>query len=271
MLTGTFLTASGRNVSVLFQADYKNCKHFLKGGVIMHHSDINTLLIELLQLRKPPVAVKIWGEEPPAVPRYQDTAFPGICTQIGEVLESGATFYTVPGQCFCTGGLIGTGVLPPLSEEERLGSIEAHMSISRDYPDVAAAQCYNIKMDELIPSVKKKAAAVQLGLFTAVEAPDLVLLFCTPKAADILTRTYVYIASEPIHGFGGNGACPFNIQYPFVTGKPAFSYSDVAWRKFVKLEDDELTVSFPFELLKTCIRNLPMIREAYLHYAEPAE
>jgi uncharacterized protein (DUF169 family) len=237
----------------------------------MHHSNINTLLLEQLQLRKPPVAVKIWGEEPPAVPRYQDTAFPGICTQIGEVIESGATFYTVPGQCFCTGGLIATGVLPPLSEEERIESIETHLSISRSYTDVPAALCYDKKMDELIPRVQKKAAAVQVGLLTGVEAPDLVLLFCTPKAADILTRTYAYNAAEPIHGFGGNGACPFLIQYPTVTGKPVFSYSDVAWRKFVKLSDDELTVSFPFELLKTCILNLPMIREAYLHYAEPAE
>jgi hypothetical protein len=52
-----------------------------------------------------------------------------------------------------------------------------------------------------------------------------------------------------VHGFGGNGGCIFNIRYSFVTRKPSFSTSDVAWRVFTGMNGNELTVTYPYEKL----------------------
>ncbi len=110
--------------------------------------------------------------------------------------------------------------------------------------------------------------AVQLGLFKDIADPDLVLIFCNPGTADILNRAYTYVSGEPVSGFGGNGACPFAIQYPYVTKKPSFTYSDVSWRKYVGMTDDELTMSFPFQSLVQFIEYLPAVAEEYRHYGE---
>jgi len=101
--------------------------------------------------------------------------------------------------------------------------------------------------------------------------PDVVLIFCTPAAADVMSRAYCYGFGEPISGFAGNGGCPFLIQYPFVTGKPSFSCSDVAWRKYIGLAAEELTMGFPFQILTRVCEDLPAIAHAYRHYGEPPE
>jgi len=107
-----------------------------------------------------------------------------------------------------------------------------------------------------------------VGLFMEMDDPDIALIFCTPGAADILNRTYSYVTGELIQGFGGNGGCPFVIQYPFVTKKPSFTYSDISWRKFVGLNDEELTVSFPYQNLLAFIESLPSVAGEYRKYGE---
>jgi uncharacterized protein (DUF169 family) len=130
---------------------------------------------------------------------------------------------------------------------------------------------YEDAMEALNRARPQTRAAVQIGLLRSMDDPELALIFCTPGAADILSRAYCYRSGEPISGFGGNGACPFLIRFPYVTGKPHFSYSDVAWRKYVGLADEELTVTFPYTTLVMVAEVLPEIAEAYRHYGEPPE
>lgn len=235
----------------------------------------NRLIIDtlksVLHLKKEPVALKAWKEEPPSVEKYQGNAFPGLCTQIGEVLAGKKTFYTTLEHCFCTGGVVATGVAEPVPEDQRDEMIQVHASISKTYKDFATAIDYENQMARRIPRVEKRNAAVQVGLLHDIEQPDLVLIFCTPGAADILNRAYCYVTGEPMQGFGGNGGCPFIIQYPFVTGKPSFSYSDVAWRKYVGLADEELSMGFPYACLEQFIGELPGVASAYRKYGEPVE
>jgi uncharacterized protein (DUF169 family) len=237
----------------------------------MHNNQMADIIKSVLHLKKEPVGIKAWKEEPQSVPKYQGNAFPGMCTQIGEILSGAKTFHTSLEHCFCTGGVVATGVAPPVPEEQKEELIEVHNSISKGYKDVATALCYESEMAKRIPLVKEKNAAVQVALLRDVDEPDLVLIFCTPGAADILNRTYCYVTGEPVQGFGGNGGCPFLLQYPFVTKKPSFSYSDVAWRKYIGLADEELTMSFPYQRLLQFIDDLPSIAEAYRRYGEPVE
>jgi len=237
----------------------------------MSNDAIIETITSVLVIKKPLIAVKVWERLPDTIPQYEGNAFPGMCTQIGEVLETGKTFHTNRDHCFCTGGVVATGVAPPLSDEQRQEMIAVHFEMSKSYRDVETALKYEHELDRLKPPVGKKNAAVQLGLFKDIEDPDLVLMFCTPAAADILNRAYTYTQGEPVRGFGGNGGCPFLIQYPYVTGKPSFSYSDVAWRKYIGLLDEELTVSFPYQSLVSFIENLAFVATQYRNYGEPVE
>ena len=237
----------------------------------MHNDTVIDTITSELNIKKPLIAIKVWEHMPDTIPQYEGNAFPGMCTQIGEVIETGKTFHTNRDHCFCTGGVVATGVAPPISDEEREEMIAVHFEMSKSYKDVATALKYEHELDKIKPPVEKKNAAVQLGLLRDIEAPDLVLIFCTPAAADILNRTYTYTHGEPVRGFGGNGGCPFVIQYPYVSGKPSFTYSDVAWRKYIGLLDEELTVCFPYQSLVSFIDSLPFVAGQYRDYGEPVE
>ena len=238
---------------------------------MMNNSQIIETLKSVLHLKKEPVALKAWKEEPSSVEKYQGNAFPGLCTQIGEVLEGKKTFYTTLEHCFCTGGVVATGVAEPVPEEQRDEMIQVHASISKAYKNFATAVGYENEMAKRIPSVAGSNVALQVGLLRDIQQPDLVLIFCTPGAADILNRAYCYVTGEPVQGFGGNGGCPFIIQYPFVTKKPSFSYSDIAWRKYIGLADEELSMGFPYACLVEFIDELPAVADAYRKYGEPVE
>ena len=237
----------------------------------MNNSQIIETLKSVMHLKKEPVALKAWKEEPSSVEKYQGNAFPGLCTQIGEVLEGKKTFYTTLEHCFCTGGVVATGVAEPVPEEQRDEMIQVHASISKAYKNFATAVGYENEMAKRIPSVAGSNVALQVGLLRDIQQPDLVLIFCTPGAADILNRAYCYVTGEPVQGFGGNGGCPFIIQYPFVTKKPSFSYSDIAWRKYIGLADEELSMGFPYACLVEFIDELPAVADAYRKYGEPVE
>jgi uncharacterized protein (DUF169 family) len=225
----------------------------------------------ILSIEKDLIGIRTWKQPPEHIPRFTGNAFPGLCTQIGEVLTSGATFYTDRDQCFCSGGMVSTGAAPPLSAEERHEMLEAHFSVSQAYRDVPTALRYEEALEGLFEKYPQACAGIQVGPLGSVDDAELAIVFCTPAAADILSRTYCYITGEPVRGFGGNGACPFLIRFPFVTGKPFFSYSDVAWRKYVGLAESELTVTFPYETLVRVAAALPEVAQAYRRYGEPPE
>jgi uncharacterized protein (DUF169 family) len=233
----------------------------------MHEKIISTIQ-ELLKPKKPLVAIKAWKEIPKDIPAYEDKAFPGTCTQIGEVIATGKTFYIETKNVYCTGGVLAAGVLRPMSEKQSRKVVEMHLSITKDYVDIDTAM--NIRKEILkdIPMPKEKNKALQIGLLKDIERPDVVLLFCNSRTADIISRAYTYRAGEPIHGFGSIGGCNVTIQYPFTVKKPVFTYSDVAWRKFTALSDDELTMSFPYDCLVHAVEDLPLIADHYEHYAE---
>jgi len=232
------------------------------------HGKIITAIQELLKVKKPLIAVKALKDIPEDIPAYEDKAFPGTCTQIGEVIATGKTFYIQTKNVYCTGGVLATGVLKPLSEKAQRNVVEMHLEMTKDYADIDTAMKIRKELLKDVPMPKERNKAAQIGLLQDIEDPDVVLLFCNSKQADILSRAYTYRAGEPIKGFGSIGGCNVTIQYPFTVKKPVFTYSDVAWRKFTKMSDDELTMSFPLDCLAQAVEDLPLVADHYEHYAE---
>jgi uncharacterized protein (DUF169 family) len=219
------------------------------------------------EIKKDFVAIKIWKEEPKDVPKYEGPVFPGICTQIGEVLAAGKNSYTTKDQSFCQAANMSVGVRPPLTDEEWTKTHEGHQQISKDCKDIETARkYYQIEEIKLCPLPKEKNIAVQAGLFKDVKDPDIVLIFCNPLAGDIINRAYAYSLGEIIKGFGSHGGCRFVLGYPHVMKEPCLTIGDPEWRGFIGMEDDEITLAFPYQSLLRFIDNFDEPAEYYRKY-----
>ena len=63
-------------------------------------------------------------------------------------------------------------------------------------------------------------------------------------------------ANELITGYAGKSTCLMTITFPFIENKPVFTVGDHGGRTFMRLQDDELLVCFPYRLVPGLITNL---------------
>jgi len=220
----------------------------------MTNFEVERILKNTLGVKKEIVALKPLAEFPDNITRYQGTAAPGLCTQINEVMDAGDVFYVTRENHTCFEGLIATGVCE-VDRQEYREAVESFIDACPYHRDVDTAMNFYEKCIETIPLPEVTHKCLLVGPLAKISDPDLVLIFCNPKQADILNRCQAY-QGNLVTGYGGNGGCIFNIRYSYVTRQPSFSTSDFPWRTFVGLGDDELTVTYPYEKL---VASVPMI------------
>ena len=213
----------------------------------MDKQAIEQALKEDLGVVKDLIALKPLKEIPSNISQYEGVATPGLCSQVGEVLKNGTTFYTTRENHQCYEGLIATGVCE-VSRKEYREAVEGFIDDFPYHKDVDTAMSfYETCINEIQPPVVENACLV-VGPLSKVEDPDLVLIFCNPKQADILIRIQAYLG-DLFKGYGGSGGCIFTVRQAFKTREPSFSTSDLSWRMFVGLNENELTVTYPYEKL----------------------
>ena len=213
----------------------------------MTRQEIDRILKEDLGIKKEVVALKPLKEFPLNISRYEGLATPGLCVQIGEVVREGSMFYTTRENHQCFEGLIATGVCE-LSREEFRKAVEEFIDTFPAYKDVDTAMDFYEKCITSIPVPPAENKCLVVGPLSKVDDPDLALLFCTPKQADILVRIHSYLGNL-FEGFGGIGGCLFNIRHAYYKRVPTFSTSDLSWRMFTGLDENEMTVTLPYERL----------------------
>ncbi len=213
----------------------------------MDKKETEKLLKEVVGIQKEIVALKTYRTIPEEIPRYEGCANPGLCTQINEVLEDGSVFSITRENNVCFEGLIATGVCQ-VDRQEYRDAVEGFIDTCPYHKDIDTAMRFYEKCIEEIPLPPVENACLVVGPLLKIDDPDLVLIFCNPKQADILIRAQSY-QGNLVQGYGGNGGCVFNIRHAYVTRQPTFSTSDFPWRMFVGLADDELTVTYPWEKL----------------------
>lgn len=213
----------------------------------MDKKEIEKTLKEDLGIEKELIALKPLKEIPSDISHYEGVATPGLCTQIGEVLKDKKVFYTTRENQGCYEGLIATGVCEVSREEYR----ETLKEILEAYPyhkDIDTAMSFYEECIKSIKLPKVENKCLVVGPLSKVEDPDLILIFCTPKQADILIRVQAYVG-DLFKGFGGSGGCIFTIRYAFSNREPTFTTSDLSWRMFVGLNENEMTITYPYEKL----------------------
>lgn len=213
----------------------------------MDKASIEKTLKEDLGIEKDIIALKPLKEFPTNIPQYEGVATPGLCAQIGEVLKDKNVFYTTRENHQCYEGLIATGVCE-VSREEYKETVKELLDTYPYHKDLDTAMRFYEECIETIKPPKVENKCLLVGPFSKIKEPDLVLIFCNPKQADILIRIQAYVG-DLFKGFGGSGGCIFTIRYAFQTRKPSFSTSDLSWRMFVGLNENEMTVTYPYERL----------------------
>ena len=213
----------------------------------MNKQEIERTLKEDLGIKKELVALKPLKEIPSDIPHYEGVATPGLCTQVGEVIKEKTVFYTTRENHGCYEGLIATGVCE-LSKKEYKETITELLKTYPYHKDVDTAMSFYDQCIESIKPPKVENKCLVVGPLSKIEDPDLVLIFCTPKQADILIRVQGYVG-DLFKGFGGSGGCIFTIRYAFSNREPTFTTSDLSWRMFVGLNENEMTVTYPYERL----------------------
>jgi len=193
------------------------------------------------------VALKPLENIPSTIPPYDGVAAPGLCAQVGEVVRDGTVFYTTRENHQCYEGFNATGVCE-VSREEYRKAVESFIEDFPYHKDVDTAMSFYETCIETIKPPKVENACLVVGPLSKVDDPDLVLIFCNPKQADILIRIQAYLG-DLFKGYGGSGGCIFTIRQAFETREPSFSTSDLSWRMFVGLNENELTVTYPYEQL----------------------
>ena len=222
----------------------------------MDKKAVEQALKEDLGVKKELIVLKPLKAIPRDIPAYEGVATPGLCAQIGEVLRSGNMFYTTRENHQCYEGLIATGVCE-VSREEYRKAVESFIDDFPYHKDVPTAMSfYETCINEIKPP-KVENSCLVVGPLSKVDDPDLVLIFCNPKQADILIRIQAYLG-DLFKGYGGSGGCIFTIRHAFRTREPSFSTSDLSWRMFVGLNENELTVTYPYEQL---LRIAPHIKQ----------
>jgi uncharacterized protein (DUF169 family) len=223
----------------------------------MDQATLASMLHGTLGIKKNVIALRRSQREPAGIPAYGDMN--NICYMMGEAIEEGKIFYTTLKDHVCTLGCAATGLDPGLAqmtEEERTASDAYHTDAINIFPSEEIQHRSEQQAAALFPKFPEACGAVIIGPLGSVPDPDALVLFGTPEQIHLLTRSYCYATGSFIKGFAGMGVCRMLLPLAFIDREPAFSISDRAWRRALKLAPDELTLVTPPDKLVIMLENL---------------
>jgi uncharacterized protein (DUF169 family) len=218
---------------------------------------IKKILRNKININTEIIALKLLKEQPQGIKEYGDMN--NICYMMGEVLEDGKTFYTTLKDHVCLLGCAATGLDPSLqamTDKQRKESDNFHISSINIFPTEALQTKAENEADSLFPKFQETYKAVIIGPFGNVPEPDVLIMFCTPEQAHLLTRAYCYATGSFVKGYAGMGACRMLLPYVFLNKQPTYTVSDRAWRKALKISSDQLTLATPPDKLIIMLENL---------------
>ena len=86
--------------------------------------------------------------------------------------------------------------------------------------------------------------------------PDVVVLICNAKQGLKVVEASAYESGKKATGLAGAPICSGVVAAPFLTGEVVYSLGDSGARRFMKIQDGEVFVGIPAELVPGIVRNL---------------
>jgi len=203
---------------------------------------------------KPPVGVKFLFNKPEGIERLDKTL--GFCEMLKEAHQRGTAFYFDKENEDCVGKLpLGMMDTPPVLEGGQLGP---ELEI---YQEPRA----NTRIYQHIPTFAR--GTVNYVIFSPLDKltfePDLLILYATPRQAEIVLRAMSYSTGEmwepkamPVV------ACAWLYVYPYQSAKVNYLVTGMSYGMIARevFPEGRILISIPWDWIPTITRNLQKMK-----------
>jgi uncharacterized protein (DUF169 family) len=218
-------------------------------------------MVECLKLKTSPVAVKLvskGGEIPAGIKKVDEVMT--HCQFVDRVRRTGDEFYTLAEDHMCKfgSGSLGLNEVPP-----EMPSGESYYKEFGLFSTQGASRRTAEKMPILPPNSTETVIYSPLEKTSFV--PDVVVFICNPKQVMILIQSYMYKTGGRLEtSFAGTQSlCAEGVVQTYKEGKIGIGVGCLGSRTFSKMEDEEMVMGIPVELLADVASGLKEICPKY--------
>jgi uncharacterized protein (DUF169 family) len=218
-------------------------------------------IIEYLELKTSPVAVKLiskGGEIPSAIKKADEVMT--HCQFVDRVRRTGEEFYTLAEDQLCKigSGTLGLNEIPP-----EVPSGESYYKEFKLFGTQGAAR-RTAEMMPILPPTSTDAI-IYSPLEKASFVPDVAVIICNPKKVMLLTQAYMYKTGGRLEAsfVGTQSLCSEGVVQTYKEGKVGIGLGCLGSRTFTKMEDEEMVMGIPIELLADVVSGLKEICPKY--------
>ena len=223
------------------------------------YAEIAETLKTALDLRGSPVAVKL-AKTPDGIPEGVGPIEETVrhCQMISRARLNGEIFYATAEKHVCMGGGWALG-LKELTPSRRSGEFYYKLGKFESW----AACMRTIQQVPHVPELETYAT-VYAPLEKTPFDPHVVVIVASPRAMLKLAQTTLYLLGGRIESTmsGIQSVCADATALPYLSGKINYSLGCDGSRRFSGIEDNELVMGIPAELLPEFARALPVITAA---------
>ena len=220
----------------------------------MDYTELGEKLNELLVLENEPVAIRWSVKEPKNVKKEEGKS--RFCSKLEKAMN-GEIFYATLEEEECMGGARYSG-LKDMSEYPANVQSGAFMVPKGLYKNIPAVQ-----------RSRENETYINPGIFTAISfaplnkaefEPDVIFMVCNAKQGMEILHANAYDSGE--HGLGADAVpvCSSMAATPYMTGKVTYGFGDVAARKNMDINQQDIMVSIPGSDLSRIVSNLGEMR-----------
>ena len=206
-----------------------------------------------LKLEKPPVGIMYVFKKPEGIERLDKKL--ALCEMLGEAQKRDKPFYFTEEDEMCFGskvvGMAGSGPSPSFAASGELG---VKLEIFQD-PRA------NKKLFQQNPGLNPGTVnyAVFASLDTITFEPDLLILQCQAKQAEIVLRAMTYSTGELYDSRTSTAlSCAWLYAYPYVSGKVNYYVTGMGFGSIGRevFEPGWILIAIPYNWLPTIVQNL---------------
>ncbi|MGC9516234.1 MAG: DUF169 domain-containing protein [Methanomicrobiales archaeon] len=216
----------------------------------MDYNEIGNNLLELLKLDNQPVAIKWAVKEPENIEKEESKS--KFCTKLEKAIK-GEVFYATAEEEECLGGARYSG-LKDIRDYPANVQSGAFLVMRGLYKNIPAVQCSWKNEVNIEPGIFN--AVIFAPLNRAEFDPDLLFIICKPKQGMEILHANAYDSGS--HGLGTDAipVCSSMAATPYMTGKVTYGFGDVAARKNMQINPEDIMVSIPTNQLSRIVSNL---------------
>ena len=220
----------------------------------MVSNELGEKLDEFLKLENKPVAIKWSVQEPKNIEKEEGKS--SFCTKLVKAMK-GEIFYATAEEEGCMGGARYSGFKDIRDFPANVQS-GAFMVPKGLYKDIPAVQRSRNNENFITPGIFN--AIIFAPLNNAEFEPDVVFMVCNAKQGMEILHANTYDSGE--HGLGAEAApiCSSMAATPYMTGKVTYGFGDVAARKNMDINQEDIMVSIPGSDLSRIVSNLGEMR-----------